>query len=166
MSSISRAATLGRFRHAGGFGCSWFLLSGHRSTPLCRGITRFTLATQPARLLSGLMMRGQFGNRERQTVQRSGRTIGFVRGAQLSREGKSILTAYSTAVGDMVSRIVPQIEGPATDPRADTQYIDTEYGMADMRGKSSPERAEALIAIAHPRFREELRQRARDLGYL
>lgn len=89
-----------------------------------------------------------------------------MRGAQLSREGKSILTAYSTAVGDMVSRIVPQIEGPATDPRADTQYIDTEYGMADMRGKSSPERAEALIAIAHPRFREELRQRARDLGYL
>ena len=90
----------------------------------------------------------------------------FVRGAQLSREGKSILTAYSTAVGVTVSRIVPQIEGPATDPRADTQYIVTEYGVADMRGKSSPERAEALIAITHPRFRDELSQRARDLGYL
>ena len=92
--------------------------------------------------------------------------LDFVRGAQLSREGKSILAAYSTAAGGTVSRIVPQIEGPATDPRADTQYIVTEYGVAEMRGKSSPERAKGLIAIAHPDFRDALRQRARDLGYL
>jgi itaconate CoA-transferase len=95
-----------------------------------------------------------------------GGQLDFVRGAQLSREGKSILAAYSTAAGGTVSRIVPQIEGPATDPRADTQYIVTEYGVADMRGKSSPERAEGLIAIAHPDFRDALRQRARELGYL
>jgi itaconate CoA-transferase len=95
-----------------------------------------------------------------------GGQLDFVRGAQLSRQGKSILAAYSTAAGGTVSRIVPQIEGPATDPRADTQYIVTEYGVADMRGKSSPERAEALIAIAHPRFRDELRQRAREFGCL
>lgn len=95
-----------------------------------------------------------------------GGQLDFVRGAQLSKEGKSILAAYSTAAAGAVSRVVARIEGPATDPRADTQYIVTEYGVADLRGKSSPERAEALIAIAHPRFRDELGQRAREFGYL
>jgi itaconate CoA-transferase len=95
-----------------------------------------------------------------------GGQLDFVRGAQLSKQGKSILAAYSTAAGGTVSRIVAQIEGPATDPRADTQYIVTEYGVANMRGKSSPERAEELIAIAHPSFRDELRQEATKLGYL
>jgi len=95
-----------------------------------------------------------------------GGQLDFVRGAQLSRGGKSILTAYSTAAKGSVSRIVPKIEGPATDPRADTQYIVTEYGVADMTGKSTAERAEALIAIAHPKFRDELLAGARKLGYL
>ena len=95
-----------------------------------------------------------------------GGQLDFVRGAQLSKEGKSILAAYSTAAGGTVSRIVARIEGPATDPRADTQYIVTEYGVANLRGKSSPERAEALIAIAHPKFRDELSRRAEESGYL
>jgi len=95
-----------------------------------------------------------------------GGQLDFVRGAQLSRDGKSILTAYSTAAKGTVSRIVPKIVGPTTDPRADTQYIVTEYGIADMTGKSTTERAAALIAIAHPRFREELERGARALGYL
>jgi itaconate CoA-transferase len=95
-----------------------------------------------------------------------GGQLDFVRGAQLSKGGKSILAAYSTAVNETVSRIVPKIEGPATDPRADTQYIATEYGVVNLRGKSSGERAEALIAIAHPKFRDELYQRARQIGYL
>ncbi len=95
-----------------------------------------------------------------------GGQLDFVRGAQLSKGGKSILAAHSTAVGGTVSRIVPKIAGPATDPRADTQYIVTEYGVANLRAKSSAQRAEALIAIADPRFRDELRQRAKELGYL
>jgi itaconate CoA-transferase len=95
-----------------------------------------------------------------------GGQLDFVRGAQLSEEGKSILAAYSTAAGGTVSRIVARIDGPATDPRADTEYVVTEYGVANLRGKSSPERAEALIAIAHPKFRDELGQRARESGYL
>ncbi|HTR60881.1 MAG TPA: acetyl-CoA hydrolase/transferase C-terminal domain-containing protein [Candidatus Binataceae bacterium] len=95
-----------------------------------------------------------------------GGQLDFVRGAQLSRDGKSILTAYSTAAKGTVSRIVPKIVGPTTDPRADTQYIVTEYGIADMTGKSTTERAAALIAIAHPRFREELERGARALAYL
>lgn len=95
-----------------------------------------------------------------------GGQLDFVRGAQLSREGKSILTAHSTAAGGSVSRIVARIEGPATVPRADTQYVVTEYGVADLRGKSGAQRAEALIAIAHPKFREELSRQAAELGYL
>ncbi|MGD0291587.1 MAG: acetyl-CoA hydrolase/transferase C-terminal domain-containing protein [Candidatus Binataceae bacterium] len=95
-----------------------------------------------------------------------GGQLDFVRGAQLSKGGKSILTAYSCAAKGSVSRIVPKIQGPTTDPRADTQYIVTEYGVADMSGKSTAERAEALIAIAHPKFRDELRRGARELGYL
>jgi itaconate CoA-transferase len=95
-----------------------------------------------------------------------GGQLDFVRGAQLSREGKSILAAYSTAAGESVSRIVARIEGPATDPRADTEYVVTEYGVANLRGKSSPERAQALIAIAHPKFRDELGRQARESGYL
>ncbi len=95
-----------------------------------------------------------------------GGQLDFVRGAQLSRDGKSILTAYSTAAKGRLSRIVARIEGPATDPRADTQYIVTEYGVADMRGKSTAERAEALIAIAHPDFRDELYHQGREMGYL
>ena len=95
-----------------------------------------------------------------------GGQLDFVRGAQLSSGGKSILTAYSTAMGGQVSRIVPKIEGPATAPRADTQYIVTEYGVANLLGKSVTERAEALIAIAHPRFRDDLVRQGQQLGYL
>lgn len=95
-----------------------------------------------------------------------GGQLDFVRGAQLSAGGKSILTAYSTAKEGSVSRIVAKVKGPATDPRAETQYIVTENGVANLRGKSTAQRAEALIAIAHPTFRNELIQQARQLGYL
>jgi itaconate CoA-transferase len=95
-----------------------------------------------------------------------GGQLDFVRGVQLSKEGKSILTAYSTASKGAVSRIVAKVEGPATDPRGDTHYVVTEYGIANLRGKSTSERAEALIAIAHPHFRGELMDQAREMGYL
>lgn len=95
-----------------------------------------------------------------------GGQLDFVRGAQLSKDGKSILTAYSTAAKGTISRIVPKIAGPTTDPRADTQYVVTEYGIANLFGKSTAERAEALIAIAHPKFRDELSRGAQELGYL
>lgn len=94
-----------------------------------------------------------------------GGQLDFVRGAQRSREGKSILAAYSTATSGKISRIVPRLTGPTTDPRADVQYVVTEYGVADLFGKSVAERAEALIAIAHPDFRAELTAAARDHDY-
>lgn len=95
-----------------------------------------------------------------------GGQLDFMRGAQLSKGGKSILAAYSTASDGAISRIVPKVEGPTTDPRTDTQYVVTEYGVACLTGKSTAQRAEALIEIAHPKFREELRFGARQLGYL
>ncbi|MGA7869883.1 MAG: acetyl-CoA hydrolase/transferase C-terminal domain-containing protein [Candidatus Binatus sp.] len=95
-----------------------------------------------------------------------GGQLDFIRGAQLSNGGKSILAAYSSAGKGAISRIVPKIEGPTTDPRTDTQYVVTEYGVACLTGKSTAQRAEALIAIAHPQFREGLRLGARQLGYL
>ena len=95
-----------------------------------------------------------------------GGQLDFVRGSQLSKGGKSILTAYSTAASGKVSRIVARLEGPATDARADTQYIITEYGVANLRGKSTYERALALIDIAHPDFRDTLIQQAKEAGII
>jgi itaconate CoA-transferase len=95
-----------------------------------------------------------------------GGQLDFVRGAEASRGGKSILTAHATAQRGTVSRIVPKIDGPATDPRADVQYVVTEHGTANLRGKSTAQRAEALIAIADPKFRDELARGARQLGYV
>ena len=84
-----------------------------------------------------------------------------MRGAAGSKDGKSIIACHSTAKGGTVSRIVPVLEGPVTTPRNDTHIIATEYGVADLKGKSLRQRAEALIAIAHPKFRDAL---ARALG--
>jgi itaconate CoA-transferase len=86
----------------------------------------------------------------------SGGQLDFVRGACGSKGGKSIITCHSTAKGGTVSRIVPRLQGPVTTPRNDTHIVVTEYGWVDLKGKSLRERAEALIGIAHPRFRDEL----------
>ncbi|MGA9582014.1 MAG: acetyl-CoA hydrolase/transferase C-terminal domain-containing protein [Allosphingosinicella sp.] len=86
----------------------------------------------------------------------SGGQLDFVRGAGASKGGKSIIACHSTAKDGTVSRIVPQLQGPVTTPRNDTHMIVTEYGWVDLKGKSLRERAEALVGIAHPRFREEL----------
>jgi 4-hydroxybutyrate CoA-transferase len=84
----------------------------------------------------------------------------FVRGATRSKGGRSILAFHSTAKNGTVSRIAPHLDEGACVcvSRADVHYIVTEYGIADMRGKSVQERAKALIAIAHPDFREDLRR--------
>jgi itaconate CoA-transferase len=86
----------------------------------------------------------------------SGGQLDFVRGACASSGGKSIIACHSTARGGSVSRLVPTLQGPVTTPRNDTHIVVTEFGWADLKGKSLSERAEALIALAHPRFRAEL----------
>ena len=86
----------------------------------------------------------------------SGGQLDFVRGAYASRGGKSFIAARSTAAKGKVSKIVARLDGPDTTPRIDTHWIVTEFGAANMKGMSSTERAKALIALAHPEFRDEL----------
>ena len=82
----------------------------------------------------------------------------FVRGATHSKGGRSILAFPSTAQGGKTSRIVAHLDEGAvvTTTRADVHIVITEYGIANLRGKSVPDRAKALISIAHPDFRESL----------
>ena len=86
----------------------------------------------------------------------SGGQLDFVRGANASKGGKSIIACQSTARHGTVSRIVPRLDGPVTTPRNDTHIVVTEYGWADLKGKSLNQRADALIGLAHPKFRDQL----------
>lgn len=90
----------------------------------------------------------------------SGGQLDFVRGANASKGGISIIACRSTACDGAVSRIVPRLEGPVTTPRNDVHWIVTEYGAANLRGKSLRERADAIIALAHPKFRDQLARQA------
>lgn len=86
----------------------------------------------------------------------AGGQLDFVRGASAAPGGQSIIACHSTAANGAVSRIVPRLSGPVTTPRNDVHIVVTEFGAADLRGKSLRERAQALIAIAHPKFRDQL----------
>lgn len=92
----------------------------------------------------------------------------FVRAANRSRGGKAFIVLPSTAKGDTISRIVPSLS-PGTHvstSKNDIHYVVTEYGVAQLRGKSAKQRAQELIAIAHPDFRGELTAQARQLKLL
>ncbi len=91
-----------------------------------------------------------------------GGQVDFVRGCRRSKGGRSIIAMPSTAAKGKVSRIVTMLtQGQSvTTSRNDVDYVVTEYGIAEMRGKTLRERAEALIAIAHPDFRDQLQQEA------
>jgi 4-hydroxybutyrate CoA-transferase len=97
-----------------------------------------------------------------------GGQLDHVRGAQLTEGGKSILALNSTTKNDTISKIVPFFaQGNVTTvSRYDTQYVITEYGVANLKFKTERERAKELIAIAHPKFRDELTFQARKLGVL
>jgi len=92
-----------------------------------------------------------------------GGQMDFVRGAALAPEGRAIIALPSTARGGTVSRITPFLpEGAGVvTSRAQVRTIITEWGVAELFGKSLQARARALIAIAHPDFRDELRSQAR-----
>jgi 4-hydroxybutyrate CoA-transferase len=93
-----------------------------------------------------------------------GGQVDFMRGAARSRGGKPIIALPSTALRGSVSRIVPVLDLGAgvTTTRNDVHYVVTEFGVAKLYGKSVRQRAEALINIAHPDFRDELRKRAEE----
>ncbi|MEJ7137319.1 acetyl-CoA hydrolase/transferase family protein [Amphibiibacter pelophylacis] len=92
----------------------------------------------------------------------------FVRAANRSKGGKAIIVLPSTAKNDTLSRIVPTLT-PGTHVstgKNEVNYVVTEYGVAQLRGKSARQRAQELIAIAHPDFRAELRDGAKRLGVM
>ena len=88
------------------------------------------------------------------------------RGAQMSEGGKGIIALRSTAKNGAISTIVPTLAPGAgvTVPSQDVDTIVTEYGAAQLRGLSVKKRMEALIKIAHPDFRESIREEAHRLG--
>jgi acyl-CoA hydrolase len=94
-----------------------------------------------------------------------GGQMDFIRGAALADEGRAIIALPSTAAGGTVSRIVPYLRKGAgvVTTRAHVETIVTEWGIAEMHGRSIPERTRQLIAIADPRFRDEIEEEARKL---
>ena len=93
-----------------------------------------------------------------------GGQVDFIRGASRSDQGRPVIALPSTAAGGTISRIVPTLSQGAgvVTSRGDVHYIVTEYGIANLHGKTIRERAMALIHIAHPDHREELMQQARS----
>ena len=91
-------------------------------------------------------------------ISGTGGLVDFVRGARMANNGRSILALSATAARGKISRIVPTLAaGSAIScPRADIDYVVTEYGAARLKDKSVDERAQALIAIAAPEFHDEL----------
>ena len=105
------------------------------------------------------------GNRQ---ISGTGGQLDFVMGAYLSQGGKSFICLSSTfgKTGNIQSRIVPSFKPGSivTDSRTTTQYIATEYGIICLKGKSTWERAEAIISIAHPDFRDSLIRDAESMN--
>lgn len=95
----------------------------------------------------------------------TGGALDFAVGANFAPGGRCVHALLSTAQGGKVSRIVPQLEAGsvATIPRNYVDYVVTEYGVANLQGKGLRQRAQELIAIAHPDFRAELKDAARKL---
>ena len=112
--------------------------------------------------LTGAVSSESFGYRQ---FSATGGQFETAYGAQLSEGGKSIITLRSTARQDTISAIVAGFpEGTATTlSRNDVDYVVTEYGIAALRGRSIRDRVKALIAIAHPKFREALKEDAERL---
>ena len=91
-----------------------------------------------------------------------------MRAANCSRGGKAFIVLPSTAKNDTISRIVPTL-APGTHvstSKNDVNYVVSEYGVAQLRGKSAKQRTRELIAIAHPAFRTELTEQATRLNML
>jgi len=103
-------------------------------------------------------------------ISGTGGQLQFVRGAYASKGGKSFICLSSTYErhGNRKSRIVVELTpgNVVTTPRSDMMYVVTEFGMVNLKGKSVPERAKAMISLAHPDFREGLERQAREHGLI
>jgi acyl-CoA hydrolase len=103
-------------------------------------------------------------------ISGTGGQLQFVRGAYASKGGKSFICLASTYERNGVreSRIVLDLTSGniVITPRSDMMYVVTEFGLANLKGKSVADRAKAIIAIAHPDYREELERAARENGLI
>jgi len=104
-------------------------------------------------------------------ISATGGQLNFTRGAFLSPGGKAFTCLYSTYKerdGKLRSSIVPDLElgDIVTVPRTDVSYVATEFGVVNLRGRSSWQRAKLLISIAHPDFRDELEEAATKIGLI
>lgn len=92
----------------------------------------------------------------------------FGSGVRFAKNGKGFICLYSTAKNDTISRIKPMLTPASvvTTSKNDVDFIVTEYGIAQLKGKSIFARTKALIDIAHPKFREELTFEARKMGFI
>jgi len=97
-----------------------------------------------------------------------GGQVDFIRGAAHSEEGKPIIALPSTTKDFNTSRIVPTLKQGAgvVTSRGDVHYVVTEYGVAQLFGKTIQERAKALINISHPKFRDELTKYAKEVYHI
>jgi acyl-CoA hydrolase len=111
--------------------------------------------------LSGQVVADSIGRRMYSGV---GGQMDFIRGAALAEEGRAVIALPSTAAGGSASRIVSSLREGAgvVTTRAHVRTVVTEWGVAELFGRSLAERARALIAIAHPDFREDLARAARE----
>jgi len=137
-------------------------------THVIRSFSRMTAINSAIEVdLTGQVVADSIGHRMYSGV---GGQMDFIRGAALAKEGQAIIalpsTATSSRTGKRTSRIVPELKAGAgvVTTRAHARTIVTEYGVAQLFGRSVRERTKALIAIAHPDFREELSAAAHDLG--
>jgi acyl-CoA hydrolase len=94
----------------------------------------------------------------------TGGQVDFVRAGARSPGGAALMVLASTAKGGTISKIVPALSGPVTTARTEVDVVVTEYGAAELKGRSLAERAKRLVAIAHPDFRETLEREAFDIA--
>lgn len=94
----------------------------------------------------------------------TGGQVDFVRAGTRSAGGHSLIALGATAKGGSISKIVASLSGPVTTARTEVDVIVTEYGAAELKGRSLAERARRMVAIAHPDFREELDRAAFEIA--
>jgi len=117
--------------------------------------------------LYGEVAADAIGYRQQSAV---GGQLDFVKGAQWSEGGKSIIVLSSSFMKNGVrqSKISLQFAPgtPVTTPRSEVQYVATEYGCVNLKGRNMSDRARAMISLAHPDFRDQLTQEAKDCGLI
>ncbi|MCX8473690.1 MAG: hypothetical protein ORN85_08580 [Sediminibacterium sp.] len=96
----------------------------------------------------------------------TGGQVDFIRGATASKGGVSVLAGRSTVKNNTISKIVPRLSNIVTTARTDVEYVATEYGMVNLQGKSTKQRALHLIELAHPQFRDSLTEEAKKMNII